>query len=52
MEFIIRNAIKTDMEQVHHLINELAIFEKEPEAVEVTIQDLQNDGFGETVVPF
>ena len=47
MEFIIRNAIKTDMEQVHHLINELAIFEKEPEAVEVTIQDLQNDGFGE-----
>lgn len=35
------------MPEVLHLINELAIFEKEPEAVEVTVKDLQNDGFGE-----
>ena len=47
MKFEIRNATKNDMPQVLHLINELAIFEKEPEAVEVTVEDLQNDGFGE-----
>lgn len=34
------------MAQVHHLINELAIYEKEPDAVEITVADLQNDGFG------
>jgi GNAT superfamily N-acetyltransferase len=47
MKFEIRNATKNDMPQVLLLINELAIFEKEPEAVEVTVEDLQNDGFGE-----
>ncbi|MEP3838865.1 MAG: GNAT family N-acetyltransferase [Algibacter sp.] len=46
MEFKIRNAKASDMPEVHHLINELAIFEKEPDAVEVTVEDLQNDGFG------
>lgn len=46
MEFKIRNATKSDMPQVHGLINELAIFEKEPDAVEVTVEELQNDGFG------
>ena len=35
------------MPQVLDLIHELAIFEKEPDAVEVTIKDLENDGFGE-----
>jgi len=28
------------------LINELAVFEKEPGAVEVRLEDLENDGFG------
>ncbi|MEW4923342.1 GNAT family N-acetyltransferase [Algibacter sp. 2305UL17-15] len=46
MEFTIRNAQKSDMQQVHGLIKELAIFEKEPDAVEVTIKDLEEDGFG------
>jgi len=46
MEFTIRNAKKSDMQQVHALIKELAIFEKEPDAVEVTIKDLKEDGFG------
>lgn len=46
MKFVIRNAEKSDMQQVLHLINELATFEKEPDAVEVTVEDLQNDGFG------
>lgn len=34
------------MAQVHALITELAIFEKEPEAVEISVTDLQEDGFG------
>lgn len=47
MELIIRDAKKEDMPQVLRLIQELATFEKEPEAVEVTVEDLENDGFGE-----
>lgn len=35
------------MKQVFNLIKELAVFEKEPDAVELTISDLENDGFGE-----
>lgn len=41
-----RLAVKSDMLRVLELINELAVFEKEPEAVEVTLSDLENDGFG------
>ena len=47
MRFTIRDAKKNDMPQVLSLIKELAVFEKEPEAVEVTIRDLENDGFSE-----
>ncbi|MBJ7880912.1 GNAT family N-acetyltransferase [Gelidibacter salicanalis] len=47
MIFKIRKAVPQDMPQVHALITELAIFEKEPDAVEVTISELQQDGFGE-----
>lgn len=43
----LRLATIKDMPRVLELINELAIFEKEPEAVEVTISDLENDGFGD-----
>jgi GNAT superfamily N-acetyltransferase len=46
MNFTIRNAKKEDMPQVYKLIKELAVFEKEPDAVEVTVDDLKNDGFG------
>lgn len=35
------------MPQVLELIKELAIFEKEPDAVEVTAADLEREGFGE-----
>lgn len=45
MEVVIRNAVKEDMSSVWDLIHELAVFEKEPDAVEVTIEDLQRDGF-------
>ncbi|MEM1257825.1 MAG: GNAT family N-acetyltransferase [Bacteroidota bacterium] len=47
MEIQIRDAQKSDMPRVHGLIKELAVFENEPEAVKVTIADLEKDGFGE-----
>lgn len=46
MNYSIREAKKEDMKQVLHLIHELALFEKEPSAVEVTVNDLISDGFG------
>jgi GNAT superfamily N-acetyltransferase len=36
------------MKAVLELIQELATFEKEPDAVVVTVSDLEKDGFGET----
>jgi GNAT superfamily N-acetyltransferase len=44
---IIRKATKKDMQSVLELIQELAIFEKEPDAVIVTVDDLVRDGFSE-----
>jgi GNAT superfamily N-acetyltransferase len=44
--FLIRPAEPDDMGQVLELIRELAIFEREPDAVEVSVEDLKNDGFG------
>jgi GNAT superfamily N-acetyltransferase len=46
MSFSIRNAIEKDMQSVLDLILELAVFEKEPDAVELTVRDLLRDGFG------
>jgi GNAT superfamily N-acetyltransferase len=46
MEINIRKATLSDMPQVLELIKELAIFEKEPDAVKISAQDLQNYGFG------
>lgn len=43
----IRKGNPEDMESVLGLIQELAIFEKEPEAVVITVEDLMRDGFGE-----
>lgn len=47
MDYKIRAAKKEDIAEILQLINELAIYEKEPEAVEVTANDLERDGFGE-----
>lgn len=47
MNFTIRNANTEDMPQVLYLIKELARFEKEADAVEVTVEDLEIDGFSE-----
>jgi len=45
MSFIVRKGKKTDMKQVLSLIKELAVFEKQPEAVIVTEKTLLEDGF-------
>jgi GNAT superfamily N-acetyltransferase len=44
---LIRKGIPEDMKSVLELIKELAVFEKEPDAVVVTEKDLVRDGFGE-----
>jgi len=47
MRFTIRDSVKEDMSQVMGLIKELAKFEKEADAVSITVADLEQDGFGE-----
>ena len=47
---IIRKATKNDMPSVLELIQELATFEKEPDAVVVTVDDLVRDGFSENLL--
>lgn len=47
MEYTIREARPEDMEQVLNLVQELANFEKEPDAVEITKDDLVKHGFGD-----
>jgi GNAT superfamily N-acetyltransferase len=46
MNFTIRKAEKKDAKAILNLIQHLADFEKESDAVEVTLQDIENDGFG------
>jgi len=48
MNINIRLATKSDMPEVLNLIKELATFEKEPNAVEVTVDELQEDGFSDS----
>lgn len=43
----IREAQKEDLPAVLNLIKELALFEKQPQEVEVTLQTLEKAGFGE-----
>jgi GNAT superfamily N-acetyltransferase len=46
MDYSIRASRREDMSQVLELIRELAEFEKEENAVEVTVADLEKGGFG------
>ena len=46
METIIRKAGKKDSKAIHSLIKELAIFEKEPDSVKISVLDIENHGFG------
>ena len=47
MNFTIRKGNIKDASAILGLINELALFEKEPEAVLVNVEDIKHDGFGE-----
>jgi len=42
----IRKGTEADLEQVLNLVKELAVYEKAPDEVEVTIAEMQNWGFG------
>jgi GNAT superfamily N-acetyltransferase len=46
----IRPGTADDLPQVLALIRELATFEREPDAVETTLESMQEDGFGERPV--
>lgn len=49
-KFVIRKAEKKDCSQMLELINELALFEKAPEEVTVTLSHFEKSGFGENPV--
>ena len=46
MEITIRKGIKEDLDCVLELIKELADYENELNEVQITVEDLENDGFG------
>ncbi len=46
MKITIRQGVKKDLPSVLKLIKELADYEKSLEEVTITLQDLENDGFG------
>ncbi len=50
MTIPIRPGTVDDLPQVLTLIQELAAFEREPDAVETTLESMQQDGFGERPV--
>ncbi len=50
MKPIIRPGTKEDVSAVHALIVELAVFEREPDAVSNTIEMMLEDGFGDRPV--
>ena len=47
MDLIIRSGERYDMSSVLKLVNELAVFEKEPNAVKITVDDLIENGFND-----
>jgi GNAT superfamily N-acetyltransferase len=50
MDIKIRKAVKADCEKMMQLIRELAIYEREPEAVTVSMDHFIESGFGEKPV--
>ncbi len=46
MEIVIRRAEKKDCSRIMELIHELAVFEKAPEEVTVTLEHFEESGFG------
>ena len=52
MNISVRKGTKEDMPSVHALIYELAVYEKAPNEVTNTVEDMLVDGFGENPVFF
>jgi len=52
MSIIIRKAVKEDCKRMMELIHELAVYEKEPEAVTVSFDHFVESGFGNNPVWF
>jgi GNAT superfamily N-acetyltransferase len=50
MNIAIRKGTKTDLTAVLNLVKELAIYEKAPNEVTVTLSDMERDGFGENPI--
>jgi len=50
MNITIREALKEDCPRLLELINELAVYEKAPEEVTVTLSEFEDAGFGEQPV--
>jgi GNAT superfamily N-acetyltransferase len=46
MNYTIRKAVKADAVDILRLVKELATYEKAPDAVEVTLEEMEADGFG------
>jgi len=49
-DIIIRRAVKEDCPRILELIRELALFERAPEEVTVTLEHFEESGFGQTPV--
>lgn len=47
---IIRKAIQSDCKQILTLVKELAVYEKAPDEVTVSLEQFENSGFGENKV--
>lgn len=50
MQIDLRRAEKEDCPRLMELVNELAVYEKAPEEVTVTLQEFEDAGFGQTPV--
>jgi GNAT superfamily N-acetyltransferase len=50
MEIIIRRALESDCPRLLELINELALYERAPEEVTVTLEHFKESGFGKSPV--
>lgn len=46
VDVVVRPGVEADLPRVHELIVELAVYEKEPDAVVTTVEDMRRDGFG------
>ena len=50
MQILIRKAVKEDCEAIMKLVNELAVYEKAPDEITVTMEHFIQSGFGEKPV--